>query len=101
MTVTVTATMTKPEGTEFFFESNPDNAAEASTLNSWVASLPGFISQTKSFSDTNTKIVVTVWDTVENYANAVAERSQRPESVKKRAHNQANGIRTVINETLT
>lgn len=101
MPINVTVTTTTPKDVPFFSDSTPENAALAAQLNAWFETLPGFLGITRNVVDTNTRVVTTTWDTLENYTNAMTARASRPEILAKKEYKIAHGISDTISETLT
>lgn len=101
MSIIVTFTATKPEGTVFFQDSTPENIAAIEAHKAQVQQLPGFISLDVVEVDQNTRVQTLVFDTVENYANYVQIQSTSSSVHDRTEYNHAHGITVVMTETIT
>jgi heme-degrading monooxygenase HmoA len=99
--IILTLTTTKPANTVWFPNFSDENKQAVTTINEWTKSQPGFIRQTTSDTDENTRVMTFEWDSVENYANWFASRNRLPEQIARVAYNRANGIISTSNETLS
>jgi hypothetical protein len=101
MPVTVTSSSTKPSNVEWFPYCSDANQLLIRNLNAWTKSQPGFISQTSTNPTPDFSTTTYIWDTIENYAAWHTARVVRPEHVARALYNNANGIVSTLNETLT
>lgn len=107
MPVTVTSSTTTTGAKIGFASSSAENKALSDALLAWTESQPGFISQ--SFEATGAPgpaaekvhTYTVVWETVEDYANWITARNERPEYLARKAYNEANGIVFTVTESMS
>jgi heme-degrading monooxygenase HmoA len=101
MAVTITIHATKPSDKVFFPASSDANHALIHSFNEWTASQPGFISQDTTSPTSDTRLQTIVWSSIENYVAWNTARVNRPEYIARASYNNANGITSTLNETIS
>jgi len=96
MPVTVTHTLTRPDGVRGFAAQSPANKAIVESIRAWTATQPGFVSQTFA-----KPLYTVVWSTPTDYANWKAALSAKPEHIEIVKYNIANNIKSTWTETLS
>jgi hypothetical protein len=96
MTFIATTTFTYPAGVSRYKDSSPDSHT---SLKTWVESQPGFISATSNNPDENTRVVVTTFDTGENYGNMSTARKSRSDYQAALAYYNANNVKITFSAT--
>jgi antibiotic biosynthesis monooxygenase (ABM) superfamily enzyme len=101
LTVTVTITTIKPDGTVWFLDSSDENRQAVDRIKAWTESQPGFISYDVVDTDVNTKAMTFKFDSVKNYFDWFSLRNELPEQIARAAYNNANGITSTKSETVS
>jgi heme-degrading monooxygenase HmoA len=104
MPVTATTTVTKIKGTQGFESKFADISNK---LNAWVATQPGFISETLTpkvagaTPDIETFQRISVWTTVEDYSNFAAARANNLDWRARIAYNLEHDIHSMTNVVIS
>lgn len=101
MPLTCIITSTKSSQVSWFIDSSEDNAVLAKNISAWTNLRPGLVSIEVDTSDENTRTLTIVFDTVDNYIDWRTSRLNLPEFRIRAAYNAANGITSIINESIT
>jgi hypothetical protein len=101
MPITVTITSIKPAGVDFFHDVSEDNYNISKSIGDWTAEQPGFVSQTYSKPDENTRIITYVFDSIENYGAWSVNRSALPNYNTIIQYYLVNGITTTRQEVIS
>jgi heme-degrading monooxygenase HmoA len=101
MKVTFTVTSTKPADKVWFPAFSAENKQAAQVINAFTGAQPGFISQTTTNPDGNTRITVFEWASEEQYLAWFSGRNNLPEQQNRLAYNRANNIISHGKETLS
>lgn len=100
MAITFKVISTKPAGVQWFGQVNAENKAKAESYDAWVASQPGFITQSLTDADANTRIYIVEFDTLENYTAWATIRLSQPVPLERGAYNKSVGITFRSYETI-
>ena len=71
-----------------------------SPIDSWLSSLPGFVSYTQELIDENTRVQYIIFDTIENISNYYVQLHNFSETIERRSYNTINGFNTISTETV-
>jgi heme-degrading monooxygenase HmoA len=92
MPVTYEVVTTKPAGAKFFNQVSEENKAKSAEHSSWIATLPGFISQELVDTSDDVRTYTNIWDTIENYINWSTQQKNKPFVAERATYNKINGI---------
>ena len=84
-----------------FGHNSEHNTTLSKSISDWTNSRPGLISTEVDTPDENTWTVTIVFDTVDNYIGWRTNRENLPEFQARAAYNAANGITSVVTESIT
>ena len=101
MPLTCIMTSTKSSQVSWFKNSSEDNAVLAKNISDWTKLRPGLVSTEVDTPDENTWTFTIVFDTVDNYSDWRTSRVNLPEFQIRAAYNAANGITSVVTESIT
>ena len=101
MSVNFRVISTKPAGVQWFGQVSAENKAKTQAYDDWVASQPGFISQTLEDADENTRVYNVQFDTLENYTAWATIRLSQPVPLERGEYNKTVGITFRSYETIS
>lgn len=91
---------TKPDGVLWFGQVSAENKAKTQAHDEWVASQPGFISQTLEDVTENIRIYSVTFDTLENYTAWATIKLSQPVPIERIQYNVSMGITFTSDETI-
>lgn len=91
----------KPAGTKFYAEQHDVAGEQVKSLHNTIREMPGNISYEMEVVDEDTRKFTIVFDTVENYANYLEQRTTLPGWAERHEYNVANGIVSENSEEIT
>ena len=93
MSYRVIATAVKPANVAWFSDANP---ASIEAYSSWVTTLPGVISVTKTTPNANTIVRTYVFENQAAYASYASAHDSNVNDQQRQAYNNRNGITTTF-----
>jgi antibiotic biosynthesis monooxygenase (ABM) superfamily enzyme len=101
MAITFKNITTKPAGVLWFGQVSPENKAKTQAYDAWVASQPGFISQSLEDTEENIRTYTVEFDSLENYTAWATIRLSQPLPIERIAYNKSVGITGNSSETIS
>ena len=101
MAITFKIISTKPAGVLWFGQVNAENRVKTQEYDAWVASQPGFISQSLEDTGENIRTYTVEFDSLENYTAWATIRLSQPLPIERSAYNNSVGITNSTSETIS
>jgi hypothetical protein len=97
MSIELKLTTTKPTDKNWWWVLYP---GKMSLIDTWLSSLPGFVSYNQELIDENTRVQYITFDTIENISNYYVQLHSFLATIERKSYNDANGFNTVAIETV-